>query len=109
VRVDLFAPDEDGRRVARCAEALDALVAAGDGGPRGFGVDQGVGVEGRPVIGMTFWVRADDVGSAALTAVDLARRAGEPEGVGPGLYDVVVIPADAVSAPNDPCYPAMPD
>jgi hypothetical protein len=34
----------------------------GAGGHPGSGIDQGIGHEGRPVIGFTFCVRADDVG-----------------------------------------------
>jgi hypothetical protein len=33
----------------------------------GIGADQGRGIEGRPVVGLTFWVGADDVGEAART------------------------------------------
>jgi hypothetical protein len=73
------------------------------------GADQGVGIARRPVIGLVFWVRADDVGDAARKAVAAARRAGEPNGVGPELYDVTVIPDEAVARPGDPEYPSMPD
>jgi hypothetical protein len=72
------------------------------------GGDQGDGATGRPVVGLTFWVRAEDVGEAAVRALDLARRAGENHGVGPELYDVVVIPSAAVVSPDDPEYPHMP-
>jgi hypothetical protein len=58
---------------------------------------------------MTFWVRADDVGAASETAVETARRAGANSGVGPELYDVVVIPRTSVALPNAPHYPTMPD
>jgi hypothetical protein len=71
--------------------------------------DQGRGIEGRPVVGLTFWVRADDVGQAARTAVEAAVRAGVDSGVGSELYDVVVIPSTAVAWPDDPAYPPMPD
>jgi hypothetical protein len=82
----------------------DAVTDHGD-----IGLDQGTGAAGRNVIGMLFWVRADDVGQAAATAVAVARRAGEPDGVGPGLYDVTVIPRAAVSLPGEAGYPQMPD
>jgi hypothetical protein len=82
----------------------DTVTDRGD-----IGIDQGTGAAGRDVIGMLFWVRADDVGRAAMTAVAVARSAGEQDGVGPELYDVTVIPRAAVSLPGDPSYPPMPD
>ena len=111
VRVDLFAGDDSGACVAAAHQALlrhltsdDAADAAGD-----VAADQGSGVEGQPVVGLLFWVRADDVGLAARTAVETARRAGTDSGIGTELYDVVVIPRAAVARPADPEYPAMPD
>jgi hypothetical protein len=111
VRVDLFAEDHSGARVAAAHQALqcqltsdDAAEAAGD-----VAADQGLGVEGRPVVGLLFWVRADEVGLAARTAVETARRAGTDSGIGTELYDVVVIPSAAVARPTDPEYPTMPD
>ena len=111
VRVDLFAEDDSGARVAAAHQALqrqltsdDAAQAAGD-----VAADQGLGIEGRPVVGLLFWVRADDVGLAARTAVETARRAGAESGIGTELYDVVVIPSAAVARPTDPAYPTMPD
>jgi len=110
VRVDLFAEEGDGHRVQACADALSTLLSDGTGEEgSSLGVDQGVGDEGRPVVGLLFWVMADDVGGAASTAVEVARLAGKGNGVGPGLYDVTVIPSDAVVAPGDALYPAMPD
>lgn len=111
VRVDLFAEDDDGRRVSAAAAALRAVLVDDDGDPAhaDVGADQGLGVTTRPVVGLLFWVRADDVGGAATTAVDTARRAGAAHGVGPDLYDVTVIPRDAVVLPGDPLYPSMPD
>lgn len=73
------------------------------------GGDQGLGVTGRPVVGLLFWVDADDVGEAATMAVRAARRTGAAHGVGPDLYDVTVIPMEAVVRPGDPGCPAMPD
>jgi hypothetical protein len=61
------------------------------------------------VVGLLFWVQADDVGEAARIAVDTARRAGAGCGVGPELYDVTIIPLNAVVLPDDPQYPSMPD
>jgi hypothetical protein len=110
VRVDLFADDDRGRRVSKCARALVALLVGADASEGdGIGVDQGVGVEGAPVIGMLFWVRADTVGAAADLAVETAQSAGRANGVGPDLYDVVVIPRPAVVDPSDASYPEMPD
>ncbi len=109
VRVDLFAADGDGSRVSKCAHDLDQLLTGDDGTRGGSMADQGLGVEGFPVIGLLFWVRADDVGDAALLAVETARLAGSSHDVGPRLYDVTVIPEDAVAIPHDPSYPAMPD
>jgi len=111
VRVDLFAEPRDPRRqIDRVAERLRNLLTTNDGDPKlDMGLDQGTGATSRPVVGLLFWVRADDVGGAATTAVEVARRAGENEGVGPELYDVVVIPRAAVVLPSDPQYPSMPD
>lgn len=91
-------------------EALRAALAS-DGAPAvgAVGADQGLGVTSRPVVGLLFWVRADDVGAAATVAVEAARRAGANHGVGPDLYDVTVIPRQAVALPGDPLYPSMPD
>jgi hypothetical protein len=110
--VDLFADDDAAYRVGACGPAMNSLLVNDEGpGPdQTCGVDQGVGIAQRPVIGLTFWVRADDVGTAAATAVSAAVRAGSlAGGVGPELYDVVVIPERAVAHPGDPLYPDMPD
>ena len=111
VRVDLFAPTSDGSVVSRIHETLgrllihsDERVVRGD-----VGVDQGTGAAGDSVVGMLFWVRADDVGDAARLAVDIAQRAAAVHDVGPQLYDVTVIPIAAVVSPEDPSYPRQPD
>lgn len=93
----------------RCAtEALRSLL--NDLGRREpASGDQGLGIADTPVVGLLFWVAADDVGAAASAAVEVATKAGEGCGVGPGLYDVTVIPRDAVALPDDPRYPEMPD
>lgn len=109
VRVDLFAIDDDGRRTSACVDELDRLLTGTDDGHGGSAADQGLGVVRLPVVGLLFWVRADDVGTAATLAVETARLAGRPHGVGPQLYDIVVIPRNAVVMPNDPGYPTMPD
>lgn len=96
-------------RVSACAGELDRLLTGDRASGGGPGADQGLGVEGLPVVGLLFWVRANDVGTAAVLAVETARLAGRSHGVGPRLYDVTVIPEDAVAPPRDPAYPAMPD
>jgi hypothetical protein len=108
--VDLFSKDNHKDRVSAAAEALASLLTGGDGdiGPGDLGADQGLGVTNRSVLGFLFWVRADDVGAAAAIAVDTAQRAGASCGAGPELYDVTVIPRDAVVLP-EPNYPSMPD
>jgi hypothetical protein len=80
-----------------------------------LGGDQGSGVAGHPVVGLVFWVRADDVGQAAITAVATAQHAvaGRREvmvsDLGKDLYDVTVIPEHAVAFPDAPSYPEKPD
>ena len=109
VRVDLFATQDAPTKrqlqeIHRRLRDLSSADAAMD-----TAVDQGTGVTRRAVVGMTFWVDAADVGQAAITAVDIARRASEGHGAGPDLYDVTVIPRDAVVTPNDARYPPRPD
>ena len=100
MRVDVFAPDRESWRVESAHRALQTLLTETDGElPNRAGADQGVGVEGQPVIGLTFWVRADDVGAAAKTALSTAVEAAASGVAGPAFYDVVVIPASAVAAP----------
>ena len=110
VRVELFAHDHAMHRVGASAVALDRLLPPDDGATMpgmgaDHGVDQGIGDATRPVVGFLFWVRADDLGQAAHTAVDFATVAGRAPGVGPRLYKVTVIPNDAVARPDDPLYP----
>jgi hypothetical protein len=112
VRVDLFALDPYSHHVSAAHQALQRELAETDGAAKPSGdsaTDQGLGIEGRPVIGLVFWVRADDVGQAASIAVDTARRAGVESRVGTELYDVVVIPSASVARQDDPTYPPMPD
>lgn len=115
VRVDLFAERRGTARdqITAIAERLKARLTESDGDAatdRGFfGVDQGSGgAGGRNVIGMTFWIRANGIGEAAVNAVELARIVGAGEGAGPGLYDVTVVPRDAVTFPDDDRYPPRP-
>ena len=112
VRVDLFAEDESPDRVRIASEAMLREVPFDDGVARpggGVAADQGRGIEGRPVVGLTFWVKADDVGQAATTAVEAARRAGTASRLGSDLYDVVLIPSAAVARADDATFPPMPD
>src|SRR6476646_10249113 len=95
VRVELFAEDDAAHRVWSCAESLEQLLPLDDGEAlpgigADHGVDQGIGDAARPVVAMLFWVRADDLGHAAHSAVDFARLAGRDAGVGPRLYKVTV-------------------
>ena len=110
VRVDLFVPDDSGDWVHLAAEGLRPLLTGSDPSIRhgDFGIDQGTGIANRPVVGLLFWVRADDVGQAALDAVGTARRALAAPLPDAGLYDVTVIPCAAV-ATGDPTYPPMHD
>jgi len=65
-RADLIAPDDNKARVGLAAEALRRQLQGNHAGVGwGAGVDQGIGVEGRAVIGFVFWVRARTT-SAAL-------------------------------------------
>jgi hypothetical protein len=114
VRVDLFAPDSESGRVPATHQALQRELTETDGAARPWGdsaADQGRGKEGRPAIGLVFWVRADDVGQAASLAVDTARRAGAESGVGPELYEVIVLPSTSVrwAGEGDPAYLPKPD
>jgi hypothetical protein len=111
VRVDLIAPDSDGSRVALAHESLLRLLVHDDGagGHSGSGIDEGIGHEGRPVIGFTFCVRADDVGSAATTGLAVSQAVGTAAGVGPEFYDVVVVPHSAIVVSLDEFDIPMPD
>jgi hypothetical protein len=113
VRVDLFAPDHDSGRVPATHEALGRQLTESDGvarRPGDWAADQGLGREGdRPVVGLVFWVAADEIGKAATLAAETARRAGAESGVGTELYDVVVIPHAAVADRYGDHYPQQPD
>lgn len=107
----MFVPDDTAKWVSIASQGLRPLLTDEEGRvPRGAcGVDQGLGVAKRPVVGLLFWVRADDVGRAALVAVETARRALTGHLENAALYDVTVIPEAAVAREDDPLYPAMPD
>jgi hypothetical protein len=115
VRVDLFTADSDSGRVPTTHQALQRELIETDGAARPWGdsaADQGRGVEGDPVVGLSFWVRADELGAAASLAVQTARRAGAKSGVGPELFAVSVFPSTSVRSPGaaDPAYlPRQPD
>ena len=111
VRVDLFVPDDSPKWVSIASEGLRPLLTGGDDKtPRGaYGIDQGTGIASRPVVGLLFWIRADDVGRAALEAVETARRALAEHVENASLYDVTVIPEAAVAREDDLVYPPMPD
>lgn len=100
VRVDLLAPDGSSHWVAAVADALVALLPFGDGPPHVAGVDQGRGHEGRPVIGLTFLVRAESFADATRTAVEAGTAAGVDAGVGSRIYDVVLVPEAASTLPD---------
>lgn len=104
-------PDDTAKWVSIASEGLRPLLTGSDEGMEGgsYGVDQGVGLAARPVVGLVFWVRADDVGRAAQHAVETGRRALADHVPAAGLYDVTVIPEDAVATEDDPLYPPMPD
>jgi len=111
VRVELFTEDGNAmHRIGASAVALEQLLPDDDGetlpGIGGdHGVDGGIGDARFPVVGFLFWVRADALGEAAETAVEFARHVGRWPGAGPGLYKVVVLPADSVARLDDPLYP----
>lgn len=89
-------------RVTPTADVLGGLLRGShEGHGHGYGVDEGIGVEGQPVVGLTFWVRAEDVGTAAMTAVDTARRAGAAAGAGPDYYDVSLVPRSVIAGSKD--------
>jgi hypothetical protein len=46
-------------------------------------------------------VRADDLGAAAVTALQSARLAGSAADVGPEYYDVSLVPRSAILVPED--------
>ena len=111
VRVELFALDDSASRVIASLNSLGRLLPTDDGQSLSawhsleHGVDQGIGDAARPVVGFVFWVRANDLGVAAQTALDFARTVGDGLGVGPQLYKVSVIPAEAVPPVVHEPYP----
>lgn len=61
------------------------------------------------MVGLTFWVQADDLAAAATTALATARTAGEAAEIGPGYYDVTLVPRDAIVVPWEDHTVRMPD
>lgn len=57
VRVDLFAADASGARVTAAHQALKRQLISDDEPMKQgeYVADQGLGVEGRPVVGLLFW------------------------------------------------------
>ncbi|MFZ6003497.1 MAG: hypothetical protein ACOYXM_06125 [Actinomycetota bacterium] len=110
VRVDLIAPDDSGRWVSLLADALKEVLLFSNGTDRSLiGVDQGRGHEGDPVLGLTFMVRAGDIGEGARVAVDAATTAAERVGVTGRVYDVVLVPEDTFLLPEEERDIPMPD
>ena len=109
VRLDLYAEPLERRQsdtVVTVAKRLKSLLTSKDDlrSRTDIAVDLGTSAAPRPTIGMRFWVRADDVGGAAITALEIARQAGRDAGVGPELYEISVTPRAAVVLPDDPGY-----
>ena len=110
-RVELFALDDSAARVTASMRSLGRLLPADDGQRLSalhsleHAVDLGIGDAARPVVGFVFWVRSNDLGLAAHTAVEFARTVGDGLGVGPRLYTVSVIPAEAVPPGVQEPYP----
>jgi hypothetical protein len=113
VRVDLIAPDHDSGRVLATHEALGRQLTKRDGvarKPGDWAADQGLGREGDPaVVGLIFWVAADEIGQAATLATETARRAGTESGVGTELYDLAIFPHAAIADRYGDHYPQQPD
>lgn len=110
VRVDLIAPDDSSRWVTPVADALKARLPFSNGTERALaGVDQGRGHEGSAVVGLTFLLRADDLGAAASLAVETARAAGTDAGVAGRVFDVVLVPEDSLVLPEAERLIPMPD
>ena len=110
VRVDLVAPDDSSRWVTLVADALRARLPFSNGTDCGLaGVDQGRDIEGSPVVGLTFLLRADDIAAAANLAVETARAAGVDAGVAGRVFDVVLVPEDSLVLPEEERFIPMPD
>lgn len=110
VRVDLVAPDDDHRWVSTAADALVQRLPFDSGGPSTLvGVDQGLGHEGLPVVGLTFLLRASGFGDAARLAVATATVAGADAGIAGHVYDVVLVPEDTLVLPVSERTIPMPD
>jgi hypothetical protein len=111
VRVDLLIDDARADSACVIAERLGLMLIADSepAAPSELGVDRGLGVTARPVLGLLFWVRANDVGDAATSAVGEARSAAAECRMAFELYDVTLIPEQAVVLPDVPLFPPLPD
>jgi hypothetical protein len=109
-RVDLTAPDDDARWVRLVAASLMQRLPFSNGTGRALiGVDQGRGHEDAPVVGLTFLLRATDFAGAARLAVETAVAAGADAGLTGKVYDVVLVPEDALVLPEEERRIPMPD
>jgi hypothetical protein len=80
------------------------------GGPSTLvGVDQGLGHEGLPVVGLTFPLRASGSGDAARLAVATATVAGVDAGITGRVDDVVLVLEDTLVLPVSERTIPMPD
>jgi len=112
LRVDLFAPEEQDVQ-GRLAQALISRLAGFDN-PRllvAVGVDSGTGMpEGRPLLGATFWIKADTIGSAVQLGVGLVKESFHDVSQDDfRIYDVVVVPNAAVTVPVPERFPPTSD
>lgn len=108
----MFAPVADAHTRGDFQSALTAHVRANcnQHAETGISFDGGTGIAGKPVIGTLFWVAAATAGAAADLGVQIVaaavRDAFQAE---PSLYEVTVIPIEAVALPGDPYYPPRSD
>ena len=110
--MDLFSPADQTLQGA-FQKAVSARLADLEGlkARPEVSVDAGTGlVDGRSVIGALFWVHADTAGEAVEVGLRIAEDAFQESCRGePVLYDVVVVPARAVTVPSAPGFPVRPD
>lgn len=106
-RVELFVDGDSSRFVGSAWNALYKMLGCPRGDTGRPGADQGTGMADRPVVGLVFWVRADDVAGAAQLAFDTATEA--LEGAPQGLYGVTIIPAGSAPAVRDSSFPPLSD
>jgi hypothetical protein len=112
LRIDLFAPD-DGAFQVRFTEALKSRLSAFNN-PRlllAFGTDSGTGLlDGQRIVGSTFWIDSETLGSAAELGVGLVEESFHEACEGQfRLYDVVVLPSSALTTSVQEGFPPIPD